>query len=186
MTVATELYGPGFFAGRTETVAMSAKVVVPLIIRYVEPVSVLDIGCGQGEWVKALRGGTGCVRGPAVYGVDISAPDAPGFIRHDLTEPLDLGGRFDLVLCLETAEHLPEWAADTLVDSIVRHADTVVFSAAVPGQEGIGHINCQPHQYWHDKFAERGYQMWDPFRPLLAGDHRVSPWYRDNLFLYEK
>lgn len=173
------LYGPDFFEGRTETVLMSAAVVVPLIVKYVRPSSVLDVGCGQGEWVGMFVGEGVDV----VLGVDIA--ESPYVYRHDLTEPLDLGRMFDLVLCLETAEHLPESAADTLVDSCVRHSDTVVFSAAVPGQEGKGHINCQPHEYWHEKFAARGYDMWDPFRPLLAGNHRVSPWYRDNLFLYE-
>jgi hypothetical protein len=62
----------------------------------------------------------------------------------------------------------------------------VVFSAAVVGQEGIGHINCQPHEYWHGKFEERGYVMSDPFRPRLAGNPRVSAWYASNLFLYTK
>lgn len=172
------LYGPDFFKGRTETVLMSAAVVVPLIIEYTKPESVLDVGCGQGEWVNAFE-----ELGVMAFGVDIAAPDH--LTRHDLIEPLFLGRTFDLVLCLETGEHLPESAADTLVDSCAWHSDTVVFSAAVPGQEGKGHINCQPHEYWHEKFAARGYEMWDPFRPLLAGDHRVSSWYRDNLFLYE-
>ena len=176
------LYGEEFFVGRATTVLMSAAAVVPLIIDYLGPRSVLDIGCGKGEWVHTF-----VAHGvDEAFGVDISSPEGHRFMKHDLRCPLDLNRDFDLAMCLETGEHLPEDAADTLVDSCTRHAPTVVFSAAVPGQEGTGHINCQPHEYWHEKFAARGYGMSDPFRPHLAGDPRVSPWYANNLFLYER
>lgn len=167
------------FVARRETVLMSAAAVVPLIIDRLSPQSALDIGCGKGEWVNELRRA-----GVDARGVDIAAPDGPLFLRHNLTEPLMLDREFDIVLCLETGEHLPESAADTLVETIVQHSERVVFSAAVPGQEGVGHINCQPHEYWHEKFAEFGYEMSDPFRPVLTGNPMVSPWYRDNMFLY--
>jgi SAM-dependent methyltransferase len=185
-----EAYGPEFFEGRSETVERSAAVVVPILCELLEPTSVLDLGCGQGEWLAALA----AAGIEEAIGVDITRefPSALpfGYVRHDLTQPFDLGGlpfpikhSFDLALCLEVGEHLPEESAGTLVDTITRHADTVVFSAAVPGQEGTGHINCQPHEYWHAKFAARGYEMRDEIRPLIQ-DERVSPWYRDNIYLY--
>ena len=158
----------------------SASAVVPLILRRLKPKSILDIGCGKGEWLSVFYAG-GVVD---VMGVDIAAPEADGFLRYDLTEPLELDPPFDMVLCLETGEHLPESAADTLVGTCVANAPTVVFSAAVPGQDGLGHINCQPHEYWHEKFAARGYEMSDPFRPLLRQEPRVKPWYANNIFLY--
>lgn len=176
---ATELYGPAFFAGRSHTVALSASVVVPVIVAHLQPRSMLDLGCGEGEWVAAFIDA-----GVDATGVDIAAPEPQN--RHDLTSPLDLGRTFDLVLSIEVGEHLPEAAADTLVESSIRHSDFVVFSAATVGQEGVGHINCQPHEYWHSKFSDRGYVMSDPFRPLLVGDDRVSSWYRNNLFMYER
>jgi len=55
--------------------------------------------------------------------------------------------------------------------------------AAVPGQAGIGHINCQPHEYWHDKFNARGYAMLDCIRPYIRHPD-VSSWYRKNVFAY--
>ena len=138
----------------------------------------LDIGCGQGEWLEAFGIEDS-------FGVDIAAPEREGFMRHDLTTELDLGGMFDLVISLETAEHLPEEAADTYVESISRHAlDAVLFSAALPGQEGLHHVNCQPHEYWHEKFAAYGLSVTDSIRPLIADDERVSWWYRNNLFVY--
>jgi hypothetical protein len=138
---------------------------------------VLDLGCGQGEWLEAF-GDVGKV------GVDIAAPEGEHFIRHDLQLPIDLHRTFDLALCLETGEHLPAAAADVLCDSLARHSRTIVFGAAVVGQEGIGHINCQPHEYWHQKFEARGYVTNDSIRPMIRHNHLVSPWYRDNMFLY--
>lgn len=173
----SELYQADFFAGRSATVTRSAAAVVPVLRDLLAPRSVLDVGCGQGEWLEAFGLDDS-------LGVDIAAPEGRGYVRHDLTEPLHLWRTFDLVLSLETAEHLPPESADVYVNSLVRHGGTVVFSAAVPGQEGKGHVNCQPHEYWHLCFDVRGYAALDAIRPLIAHDSRVSPWYRDNTFLY--
>jgi 2-polyprenyl-3-methyl-5-hydroxy-6-metoxy-1,4-benzoquinol methylase len=176
--LSSSLYGAEFFAGRSPTVTASAEALSPLISRLLAPDSVLDLGCGQGEWLESLR--PFC---KDLVGVDIAAPE--GYVRHDLTTELDLGRTFDLVLCLEVGEHLPAEAADTLVDTVVRHAGSaVLWSAAVVGQEGIGHINCQPHGYWHAKFEERGFVTQDTIRPLIYDNHAISPWYRNNIFLY--
>lgn len=174
----TDIYTPEFFAEHHGTVTLSASVVVPIVMELLEPKSVLDIGCGGGEWLRAFS-----AAGALVAGVDIATTE---FFQYDLTKPLDLDMLFDLVLCVEVAEHLPEESADTLVDTIVRHASqAVVFSAALPGQEGLHHVNCQPHEYWHQKFEQRGFEMSDPIRPILYEDLRVSWWYRQNLFVYQ-
>lgn len=170
------LYGPAFFEGRSPLVQQSAQVVVPHLIQLFDPSSVIDVGCGQGEWLDAF---------PVAYkvGVDIAAPERKNYVRADITEPFNLG-QFDLALCLEVGEHLPDEAADTLIESLIRASGRVVFGAAVLGQAGTGHINCQPHDYWHAKFGDRGFDMYDVIRPLIANDPRVSPWYRNNMFLY--
>jgi len=176
--VSVDLYGPAFFAGRSETVTRSASVVVPAIVGLLEPTWVLDLGCGQGEWVRAFHeAGVGAV------GVDINPPDGDCFVRRDLTEPVQMRGPFDLVLCLETGEHLPESAADTLVNTIAHHANHyVIFGAAVPGQAGTGHINCQTPEWWHAKFATYGFEAQDLLRPLIQHP-AVSAWYRDNTWV---
>ena len=173
----SELYGPEFFEGRSDTVILSASVIAPIVRDMLAPRSLLDVGCGMGEWLEVFEIEDS-------LGVDISAPDGDRFRRHDLTQPLDLHRTFDLVLSLEVGEHLPEEAAGVLVLSITRHTNTALFSAAVPGQEGKGHINCQPHEYWHELFDFYKFEPLDAIRPLVANDWRVSPWYRDNIFLY--
>ena len=173
----TDIYTPAFFAEHHETVTMSASIVAPLVKDLLNPQSVLDIGCGQGEWLEAFGIEDS-------FGVDIAAPEREGFLRHDLTTRLDLDRKFDLAISLETAEHLPKEAAQTYVASIARHTNTVLFSAAVPGQEGLHHVNCQPHEYWHERFYILGFDVADPIRPLIAHNPYVSPWYRNNIFVY--
>ena len=62
----------------------------------------------------------------------------------------------------------------------------ILFSAAVPGQGGYHHINEQPHEYWHNKFAEKGFKMYDIIRPLIQYNKKLPFWYRNNIFIYER
>lgn len=115
---------------------------------------ILDVGCGPGIYVKALR-----EAGFAADGVD---PD-PGnpydqISVFDDTFP-EKYSNYDLCLCLEVAEHLPESVADEFVARLVGTAPTILFSAAVVGQTGPGHINLQPKEYWEHKFAAHNYVL---------------------------
>jgi SAM-dependent methyltransferase len=150
------------------------------------PTSILDIGCGEGTWLRAaLRAGVRNVVG--VDGVKIPPErllfPASSFIVSDLTQPLDLGRRFDAVLCLEVAEHLPESMAAILISSLTRHSDRIVFSAAAPGQPGQHHINCRWPEYWQGLFNTRGYACDDAIRWCIWNDARIEPWYRQNMFV---
>jgi hypothetical protein len=106
------------------------------------------------------------------------------FYAHDLGLPFDLGRRFDVVECLEVAEHLPEASATTLVDSLVRHGEVIVFSAAPPGQGGHDHVNERSYDYWRALFGQRGYLAADYLRPRILADASIDPWYRYNTLLY--
>jgi len=120
--------------------------------------SAIDLGAGAGYYAATLAGA-----GVDTWAVDISR-DAPVFdckgvhsMRYDLQDELKLNRTFDLVLCIEVAEHLPESAADELCATIARHTHRkVVFTAAPPGQGGTGHINCQPPDYWREKLERCG------------------------------
>jgi SAM-dependent methyltransferase len=160
--------------------------------------SVVDFGCNAGAWLAAcdVLGATDLVgvdydladypSAPELFGAGrVLLTDAP-LIQHDLSTPLDFGRWFDLAICVEVAEHLDggDATADILVNTITNHAKMVIFSAATPGQGGHHHVNCQPHEYWHERFAKRGFAMRDAFRPLLHFAPQVDAWYRENLFLY--
>jgi hypothetical protein len=106
------------------------------------------------------------------------------FHAADLSQPISLGRRFDLVQSLEVAEHLPVEAADSFVEMLTAHGSLVLFSAAVPGQGGEHHINEQPLEYWREKFSCRGYVAIDYIRPQAIGNRAIQHWYRYNTILY--
>jgi hypothetical protein len=102
----------------------------------------------------------------------------------DLQRPPALQRRFDLALCLEVGEHLPAESAAPLVRFLVDASDTVVFSAAVPGQGGRHHVNEQWQSYWAGLFREHGYQPLDDVRRALWTDPGVQPYYLQNCLTY--
>jgi cyclopropane fatty-acyl-phospholipid synthase-like methyltransferase len=168
---------------------MSASVVVPIVNQIVQPMSVLDVGCGLGGWLAEWIGqGVADVVGVDGEHVDTAQMliDGSHFHRANLQTPLSLGRRFDLVESLEVAEHLDSYSADEFVRSLTRHADTVLFSAAIPGQRGYHHVNEQWPSYWVSRFAQEGFRLYDAVRPLIWSDSRVETWYRQNTLLFSK
>jgi hypothetical protein len=108
------------------------------------------------------------------------------FTPMNLTEPIKMDEHFDLALCLEVAEHLPSRTSAQLVRGLTDLAPIALFSAAVPGQGGTGHVNEQWPEYWRNLFKERGFAMLDPIRPLLREDHRVEICYLTSSPLYAR
>lgn len=166
----------------------AAAVVVPRILKIVSCQSVLDVGCGIGTWLSVFRNDHGIddVLGIDGNNVDPSKLMIPAncFYEHDLRESFNLARKFDLLLCLEVAEHLPEAVSDSFVDTLCQHSGVVLFSAAIPGQGGQNHINEQWPSYWKAKFARNGYERIDLIRPSIWNDANVDVWYRQNLFVF--
>lgn len=163
--------------------------VVPLLIQLTKPKSVLDVGCGTGTWlnvfdengVKDFLGVDGDFVNRSLLKIKTD-----NFIPVDLRKPLDLKRRFDLVVCLEVAEHLSIENADVLINSLVNHSDQIIFSAAIPNQGGQNHLNEQWPDYWAEKFYEHGYYFHDTIRPIIWNNSKIDWWYRQNIFLVNK
>jgi SAM-dependent methyltransferase len=182
-----ETYTPAFFARQREYARSSAETVVPLVLELTGARSVVDVGCGTGTWLAAFEThGIEDVLGvDGAYVQDAALELAPErFLAHDLTRPLKLPRRFDLVMSLEVAEHLPAEHAATFVGSLASLGPIVLFSAAIPGQGGTNHVNEQWPAYWAALFAERGYVHVDCLRRRLWADETVAYWYAQNSLLY--
>ena len=177
-------YDAGFYEVIRQGAQASAAVVAPLVAELVRPARVIDVGCGEGWWAQAFA-----ELGAEVIGLDgsyvSSSPLGARFIPHDLTKPVPahLLGRFDLAVSLEVAEHLPPSRARSFVRDLVGLAPVVLFSAAIPGQGGTGHVNEQWPGYWSALFEAEGYRVTGALRWQIWTDDRVENWYRQNLLL---
>jgi hypothetical protein len=154
--------------------------------------SAIDLGCGTGHLVAALR-----AEGTAAEGYEYAkqprdiARRELGLTTHpfDLTQPPPLP-QVDLAISIEVAEHVPPALGDVLVHLLAQHAPLIVFTAATPGQGGIGHINEQPHEYWIERFKAAGCEYLDDTTAQLAEEARpqvkVSPWIAQNLMIFRR
>ena len=181
------LYSEQFYDMIDEGARSSARVIVPIIARHTPITSVCDVGCGRGIWLRTfMEYGTKVIRGLDGDYVDVNRLYIPqlAFQPADLSKPLRLEKRFDLAMSLEVAEHLSPYCAGQFVRDLTELSDCVLFSAAIPGQRGTGHINEQWQSYWARIFADHGYAALDVVRPLTWIDERVCWWYRQNTLLY--
>lgn len=185
MTAST--YDPEFFSELRAGSSASAKKIAPLLLGVTGARSVVDVGCGSGEWLATFAAlGVDDYLGVDGGYVDPTTLSIPveRFLSRDLEAAFRIDRRFDLATSLEVAEHLDASSARQFICSLTRLAPVVAFSAAIPGQGGTNHVNEQWPDYWAALFGECGYTLVDGFRRDLWDDAGIESWYRQNLFLY--
>ncbi len=181
------IYNKNFYLFNTEPISSISKIMDIILPRIPKVHSAVDVGCGIGIWLSYLQN-HGVVDifgidGPWVDKCELRIP-LDRFKSVDLAQPLNIERRFDLAISLEVAEHLPAIRAECFVMELTTLADYVLFSAAIPFQGGRNHLNEQWPSYWIDLFRKQGYVAKDWIRPQIWGDQTISPWYRQNLFLF--
>jgi hypothetical protein len=178
-------YSGAFYTGLDDGSRRSAEAIVPMLLELFMPRSVVDVGSGGGHWAAVcLASGIEDVLAIDGDWAPARAAQTGRFLEHDLSRRLVLGRTFDLAMCLETAEHLPASAAPDLVQALTDAAPVVVFSAALPGQGGDGHINEQLASYWANLFAGRDYACFTDLRRRIWNDETLEVWYRQNLLCF--
>ncbi len=155
------IYDRRFFeewGARNRPYVETARYLTGLLYGMFKPRRMIDLGCGAGVYAAAFR-----ASGVEVVAVDgVAAPTefaVPGPVEvRDLTVPFgNPWGPFDLALCLEVAEHIPEPLAPAFLETITGFSDTLVLSSAPPFQRGHHHVNEQPKRYWIERLAARGF-----------------------------
>ena len=157
------------------------------MLEYVQPESVIDVGCGLGAWLAEFS--THGVQ--EVLGLDgdyvepsqlLIPPDR--FRTVDLSQRLHLDEQADLAVCLEVAEHLTAAPAKSLIQSLTEIAPVVLFSAAVPGQRGTHHVNEQWPDFWAERFNHAGFVAIDCLRDQIWENEDVAWWYAQNIVFF--
>jgi len=132
-----------------------AERVCAWLSRTIRPKTVLDIGCGPGMYVDILNR-----LGHDAKGIDVTSvvDGKPNLHRMSMFE-LTPEWAADFVICMEVAEHIdPQLGPDVvrIVADAVRPGGGLLWTAARPGQGGVGHINCRPKEYWRTLLEDSG------------------------------
>lgn len=180
-------YTQDYFKLQGKSSLLSAEEIVPLILKFIKPKSVVDVGCGTGAWlcvfqkygIKDIFG----IDGEYIDAKMLLIPDNK-FLGIDLSRSLKLNRLFDVVISLEVAEHISPQKANTFIGSLTRLGPVIIFSAAIPSQSGEGHVNEQWPSYWENKFKRRGYVLIDCIRDKIWQNDKVEWWYAQNMFVY--
>jgi len=158
-----------------------------LVQKLVGAKRVVDVGCGNGSWLAAFAiCGAEHILGLDGRWIEESALKIPpsNFSRADLFKSLNVQENFDLALSLEVAEHLPPTRAASFIADLTNLAPVVLFSAAIPLQEGPNHLNEQWPSYWALLFADHNYVPVDALRLQLWNHPNVTWWYKQNTLIY--
>ena len=185
-------YSPEFFATQSGRSLISARVVLRELFRTFHPRSVIDVGCGVAPWLRAaqelgveeLLGVDGDYVKRAHLLVDPSCFVAADLERQRVAEALGPGRRFDLVICMDVAEHLSFDRAPSLVEDLAGLGDVVLFSGAIPFQGGEHHINEQWPEFWALLFRKAGFACADLLRRKIWASGEVDWWYAQNTLVF--
>jgi len=187
------IYDASYYSNDIEgAAATSAPIIASSILERFAPRTVMDVGCGTGALLEEFRN-----RGCKVAGLEYS--DAAlaycrqrelDVTRFNLEEDTLSAStpRFDVVLSLEVAEHIPESAANRYVGVLSQLASVVAISAAPPGQGGTDHVNEQQQSYWISMFRLNGLVLEKSLTMELREEWEssgvVADYYFRNLMLF--
>lgn len=163
------------------------KIVANSLSTHLDFQTILDVGCAQGFLMEPMYD-----QGYDVRGIEISE-DVLEFLRGELKSRVQIAdfreaeGSYDLVCCIEVAEHIEPARSEELVNKLSELAEGwIYFTAAPPGQPGHGHINCRPHEHWIQWFEQRGWHVSSIVTKKLRQDLdsvEYTDWLKDNSFV---
>jgi len=168
--------------GRGPAQAAAAGVIVPVIVGKLNPTLVIDVGCGDGAWLREFK-----LHGVMGVGYDRQPEKRESGWRTERCDLEDLKyiSFCDVALCIEVAEHLSDDAGEQIIELLCNAAEAVVWGAAIPLIGGSGHINEQWPSYWAEEFERYGFMPHDDLR-IALWEANVDGWYPQDLLIYCK
>lgn len=185
-----QYYSASYF--NSEIFDYDYSAIAETIINEYQPKRIIDFGCGTGYLAKAFA-----ARGVTVEAIDgYSMPDFSKysnirFTKVDLNNVAatqtflnQLGAKFDLAISIEVAEHLNPDVSSSFIEWMTSMADVIVFSAAVPSQDGDGHINCRSRSEWYEFIKQHDFVIADTLRQHFTSNSRLGLWHKLNIVDY--
>ena len=130
------------------------------IKEFIKPKNFIDFGSSSGIYVDQIQKNISTIDAIGYEFSEDACNNAvcKNIINCDLTQELNVEKKENtLGLCLEVLEHIDDKYWLEVLTNITNLSDIIIFSAAHPGQGGIGHINCRPKIDWIKRFHKLGW-----------------------------
>jgi 2-polyprenyl-3-methyl-5-hydroxy-6-metoxy-1,4-benzoquinol methylase len=178
----------GFFTGGSANEHIYdvplCNVIIELLQRY-NIKSVVDLGCGGGQYTKAINDA-----GIYCEGYD-GNPDTEqitdGLCKVlNIANPIELDKKFDAVLSLEVGEHIPEKFQDIFIKNIVDSTSKLaIVSWAIPNQPGLGHVNTLSNDIVQQEFRKHDFARILSAERLLR-DAAKMHYFKNTILVFER
>lgn len=147
--------------------------------------TVVDLGCGVGKYVTYLQ----------ESGIDCDGYDGNKSVERftfgvckswDLTTPRTLERKYDWVLSLEVAEHIPAEHEKTYIQNLVSNSmEGIVLSWATPDQGGDGHVNGKDRDDVIYLLSLHGFEVDEEWTGYLQTNATLS-WFKKNIIVFRR
>ena len=147
--------------------------------------SVVDFGCGNADYIRKL---IDCDFICEAYDGNSNTPEMTDGIGKvlDLSKEFNLNKKFDYVISLEVAEHIPKEYEEIYVDNLIRHTEYhLIISWAIKGQGGGGHVNEQDEDYVLNLYKKKGMVYQKEISETLRSVATLN-WFKKTIYVFGK
>lgn len=184
----SKTYDAAYYQNHTKYYEKGISGFADFLRNNIEFCSLVDLGCGTGAFSASVQDEKD------VLGIDFSVGSREvsflkpeNFLVADLTQPLDLNKRFDVVMSLEVWEHMLPDCENVYLDNVCSlDPKVLIISCAVPGQIGRHHYTPHTHSEVIDTISARGFRLNETLTEKFRKIPKLATFYRKNTFVFNK
>jgi hypothetical protein len=185
-------YNDKFYLSVSDRGFEASKTVFQILKTFIDPKIIYDYGCGYGVWATSAADQFPSAK---VVGFDLKPTISKNKGKSETLQNLNYESidfetneysydKCGLAICLEVVEHVSKDRANLHILRMCQSSEMILFSGAVKGQGGTGHINEQTLGYWVNQFKSQGWIPIDIIRPQIKHNRKIPDYYRNNILLF--
>jgi hypothetical protein len=155
-------------------------------LSYNKSKQIYDLGCGMGDYLNDLKNNdfTDLI---GFEGDPILKYQEIDIRKQDLTQNIQFD-KLGNVICLEVGEHIPKQFQDIFIENVTSLCDEyLIFSWAIRGQGGQGHVNELNNNEILPLFLNKGFILLEKeTESLRAQPEEYCRYFRNTLFVLKK
>ena len=184
-----KIYDKDFFFSNQKEGLKMAKWFIPLLYNIFGFRSLIDLGCATGHYLfYSLKEGVSDILGIEGSPVAFSnlLVDEKYIVQHDLRRPLILDRKYDIALSIDVAEHIDKKYFDIYLKSVCDSSDLIIFSAAIPNEGGLYHVNEQSHEWWILRFKKYFFRFNKKMVDLIEQKMEENAIFGPNIMVFQR